>query len=273
MHGGPGIRIFCTEERSQLKNKEKALALLRSRLFDLELEQQRAEIAARRKSQVCSSSESYPRCPFVPLNDRRICSKWGSWRTCKMAKVVRHLPLYPGGLDLTLRTCIVQPPHVAQIAVPREGNGNSYTCSRSWGQLRAIMYRYGGLKLEEGFQYACSSVNYPDAEFGLASIIILACVDGSVCLLSAANLCSVPIQRHRSEACAGLSCSHLRRWKRWLNWYESRWALDRVLRRLRRITTKIVVCQTTEQRSTLTWRRCVQLCGPCISCCCVTMLK
>ena len=98
MHGGPGIRIFCTEERSQLKNKEKALALLRSRLFDLELEQQRAEIAARRKSQACSGSGSHPQCPFVPLNDRRIRSKWGSWRTCKIAKVVRHLPLYSGGL-------------------------------------------------------------------------------------------------------------------------------------------------------------------------------
>lgn len=47
-----GIRIFCTEERSQGKNKEKAFALLRSRLFDLELEKQRSEVAAKRKSQV-----------------------------------------------------------------------------------------------------------------------------------------------------------------------------------------------------------------------------
>ena len=47
-----GIRIFCTEERSQGKNKEKAFALLRSRLFELELEKQRSEVAAKRKSQV-----------------------------------------------------------------------------------------------------------------------------------------------------------------------------------------------------------------------------
>ena len=51
MHKPTGIRIFCTEERSQLKNRERALAILRARLFDIELEKQRAEISARRKSQ------------------------------------------------------------------------------------------------------------------------------------------------------------------------------------------------------------------------------
>ena len=53
MHKPTGIRIFCTEERSQLKNRERAMSILRARLFDLELEKQRAEISARRKSQVC----------------------------------------------------------------------------------------------------------------------------------------------------------------------------------------------------------------------------
>ena len=51
---GAGIRIFCTEERSQGRNRERAMALLRSKLFDLELEKQRAETAAKRKSQVGS---------------------------------------------------------------------------------------------------------------------------------------------------------------------------------------------------------------------------
>ena len=52
MHKPTGIRIFCTEERSQLKNRERAMSILRARLFDMELEKQRAEISARRKSQV-----------------------------------------------------------------------------------------------------------------------------------------------------------------------------------------------------------------------------
>ena len=47
-----GIRIFCTEERSQMKNRERAMQILKTRLFDLELQKQQAEIAARRKSQV-----------------------------------------------------------------------------------------------------------------------------------------------------------------------------------------------------------------------------
>lgn len=47
-----GIRIFCTEERSQGRNRERAMALLRSKLYDLELEKQQAEVSAKRKSQV-----------------------------------------------------------------------------------------------------------------------------------------------------------------------------------------------------------------------------
>ncbi|KAK9862031.1 hypothetical protein WJX84_006204 [Apatococcus fuscideae] len=58
MHKPTGIRIFCTQERSQLKNKERALSLLRAKLFELESEKQRAEISARRKSQVGSGSRS-----------------------------------------------------------------------------------------------------------------------------------------------------------------------------------------------------------------------
>ncbi|KAK9827196.1 hypothetical protein WJX74_009860 [Apatococcus lobatus] len=58
MHKPTGIRIFCTQERSQMKNKERAMSLLRSKLFELETEKQRAEISAKRKSQVGSGSRS-----------------------------------------------------------------------------------------------------------------------------------------------------------------------------------------------------------------------
>lgn len=50
MHAG--IRIFCTEQRSQGQNRERAMQILRARLFEMELEKQRAAEAARRKSQV-----------------------------------------------------------------------------------------------------------------------------------------------------------------------------------------------------------------------------
>mmetsp|Transcript_5447 Transcript_5447/g.7360 ORF Transcript_5447/g.7360 Transcript_5447/m.7360 type:complete len:418 (+) Transcript_5447:478-1731(+) len=58
MHKPTGIRIFCTEERSQLKNRIRAMQILRAKLFDLQLAEQHAEISSRRKSQVGSGSRS-----------------------------------------------------------------------------------------------------------------------------------------------------------------------------------------------------------------------
>jgi peptide chain release factor 1 len=58
MHLPTGIRIFCQEERSQLKNRERAMSILRAKLFELKLEQVNAEIYARRKTQIGSGSRS-----------------------------------------------------------------------------------------------------------------------------------------------------------------------------------------------------------------------
>lgn len=58
MHKPTGIRIFCTEERTQLRNRERAMQILRARLFEMELEKQQAEIASTRKAQVGSGARS-----------------------------------------------------------------------------------------------------------------------------------------------------------------------------------------------------------------------
>jgi peptide chain release factor 1 len=55
---GAGIRIFCQQERSQLQNKAIALALLRARLYDAELEKQQASQYSLRKNQVGTGSRS-----------------------------------------------------------------------------------------------------------------------------------------------------------------------------------------------------------------------
>ncbi len=57
-HRPSGIVISCQDEKSQLKNKEKALKVLRAKLFDLELEKQQQELSAERKSQVGTGDRS-----------------------------------------------------------------------------------------------------------------------------------------------------------------------------------------------------------------------
>lgn len=57
-HKPTGIRVFCTEERSQLKNRERAMQILRAKLYDLSLQEQQAEVTSLRRSQVGTGSRS-----------------------------------------------------------------------------------------------------------------------------------------------------------------------------------------------------------------------
>jgi peptide chain release factor 1 len=57
-HKPTGIVVQCQDERSQLKNRERALKILRAKLYDLKLQQQQQEIAKLRKSQVKSGDRS-----------------------------------------------------------------------------------------------------------------------------------------------------------------------------------------------------------------------
>lgn len=56
LHIPTGIVIECQDERSQFKNRDKAMKLLRTKLFDLKQSEQNEKIASERKSQVGSGN-------------------------------------------------------------------------------------------------------------------------------------------------------------------------------------------------------------------------
>ena len=57
-HKPTGIIVECQEERSQFKNKDKALKMLRAKLYDIKSREQNEKIASDRKNQVGSGDRS-----------------------------------------------------------------------------------------------------------------------------------------------------------------------------------------------------------------------
>ncbi|MDD6255914.1 MAG: peptide chain release factor 1 [Eubacteriales bacterium] len=57
-HIPTGIVVTCQDEKSQIKNKDKAFKVLRARLYDMKMQEQHDELAEARKSQIGSGDRS-----------------------------------------------------------------------------------------------------------------------------------------------------------------------------------------------------------------------
>ena len=99
-HKPTGIRIFCTEERSQLQNRERAMQILRAKLYEAKLREQQEEISSMRKSQVGTGSRS-EKIRTYNYKDNRVTDH-------RLGQNFALSGILEGDIDILIESCISQ---------------------------------------------------------------------------------------------------------------------------------------------------------------------
>jgi peptide chain release factor 1 len=100
LHKPTGIRIFCTEERSQLQNKERAMQILRAKLYEIKLREQQEEITSARRLQVGTGSRS-EKIRTYNYKDNRVTDH-------RLNLNFSLNPVLEGDLETVIQSCISQ---------------------------------------------------------------------------------------------------------------------------------------------------------------------
>jgi peptide chain release factor 1 len=99
-HKPTGIRIFCTEERSQRQNKERAMQILRAKLYEIKLREQQEDVSSMRRSQVGTGSRSEKIRTYNYKDNRATDHRLG--QNFNLDVVLE------GDIDMIIQTCITQ---------------------------------------------------------------------------------------------------------------------------------------------------------------------
>ncbi len=100
IHKPTGIRIFCTEERSQLQNKERAMQILRAKLYEMKLREQQEEVTSMRRSQVGTGSRS-EKIRTYNYKDNRVTDH-------RLGQNYSLNPVLEGDIETLIQSCISQ---------------------------------------------------------------------------------------------------------------------------------------------------------------------
>jgi len=115
MHKPTGIRIFCTEERSQLQNRERAMQILRAKLYEIKLREQQEAVTSMRRSQVGTGSRS-EKIRTYNYKDNRITDH-------RLGQNFSLVPVLEGDIDEVIQTCISQDQQERLEALAAETSG------------------------------------------------------------------------------------------------------------------------------------------------------